>query len=160
MVPDTHELPAQRSAAERRRTRLIVPRFQLGLVAAFGAIAFLGLLLEVLLVAVQLGALEQRMPSGGAYVAEAVPRMIGSSLGLSLLLVLPALLVIGVRLTFRWAGPVYRIKKHCEAIARGEDPGPLRLRSGDELQDLADAVEAAVVRLNAERRDDGAREAA
>jgi hypothetical protein len=46
------------------------------------------------------------------------------------------------RLSHRFCGPVYRILKELEAVRRGERPGPIRLRSGDEFQELAEALNA------------------
>lgn len=41
------------------------------------------------------------------------------------------------RLSHRYCGPVHRITRTLEAVQRGERPRPIRLRKGDEFQDLA-----------------------
>lgn len=46
------------------------------------------------------------------------------------------------RLSHRFCGPVYRILKELDAARRGERPGPIRLRRGDELRELAEALNA------------------
>jgi hypothetical protein len=47
---------------------------------------------------------------------------------------------VGVLATFRLTGPIDRIERHLEAVARGEDPAPCRIRKGDEFQELCDRV--------------------
>ena len=44
------------------------------------------------------------------------------------------------RLSHRFCGPVHRILKELEAVRRGERPGPIQLRWGDEYRELADAL--------------------
>lgn len=49
-----------------------------------------------------------------------------------------AFVYLGVRLSHRICGPVYRMQRVLQAIRNGEDPGPVTLRDGDELQELAE----------------------
>lgn len=46
------------------------------------------------------------------------------------------------RLSHRFCGPVYRILKELEAVRRGERPGPIRIRRGDEYRELVEALNA------------------
>ena len=46
------------------------------------------------------------------------------------------------RLSHRFCGPIHRILKELEAVRRGERPGPIQLRSGDEYRELAEALNA------------------
>ena len=46
------------------------------------------------------------------------------------------------RLSHRFCGPVHRILKELEAVRRGERPGPIQLRWGDEYRELAEALNA------------------
>ena len=57
---------------------------------------------------------------------------------------LPLMLVVGVLVTHRVAGPIYRFEQHLGAIARGEDPGVCRIRKTDELHDLCRIINEAV----------------
>lgn len=47
---------------------------------------------------------------------------------------------LGVRISHRICGPIYRVIKDLEAVRRGEKKGPIRLRKGDEFQELAAAL--------------------
>ena len=56
-------------------------------------------------------------------------------------------LVFALFFPLRLAGPLYRIEKEVERIRKGDLTVQLRLRQGDELKDLADAVNQAVEAL-------------
>jgi signal transduction histidine kinase len=59
---------------------------------------------------------------------------------ISVLLVTPLVFVIGVFLSHKIAGPVYRINKFLKDVTAGNLATPLVLRHGDELTDLADTI--------------------
>lgn len=61
----------------------------------------------------------------------------------------PFVFGIGVLVTFRYAGPIVNMKNHLRKIEQGEDPGPCRLRKGDQLHDLAEAINRATAALRA-----------
>ena len=68
---------------------------------------------------------------------------------IALAAVMAAILVyLGIRASHRICGASFHIEKTLEAIVRGESPGPIRLRNGDELQDLADKLNEALTALN------------
>jgi signal transduction histidine kinase len=62
---------------------------------------------------------------------------------------LPTMLVVGILVTHRIAGPVYRFEQYLGALARGENPGPCHIRRGDELQELCQQINAAFETLRA-----------
>lgn len=68
---------------------------------------------------------------------------------LSLAILFPFVLGLGILVTFRYAGPMVNMKNHLRRIANGEDPGPCRLRKGDQLHDLAEAINQATAALRA-----------
>ncbi len=63
---------------------------------------------------------------------------------------------MGIRSTFPIAGPVYRFLADLGDVAEGGYQRPLKIREGDELQDLCAAMNAALeaehLRADAERR--------
>ena len=63
-----------------------------------------------------------------------------------------AFIYLGVRLSHRICGPVYRMQRVLEAVRNGEDPGPVTLRDGDELQELAEDLKMTVETLMAPAR--------
>ena len=65
---------------------------------------------------------------------------VSATLLVELLLAIPIIVVFSVRQTHRILGPMNRIRQALAAIGRGEFPQRIRLRQGDALEDLAEAV--------------------
>jgi sensor histidine kinase YesM len=57
-------------------------------------------------------------------------------------LLLPLVLVDVVRTSNRFAGPMYRMRKHMRAIMNGQQVGPLKFREHDYLIEFADEFNA------------------
>jgi methyl-accepting chemotaxis protein len=123
----------------RRSRKLIQPGLQLRLIFSFVGLAGLALLGQFLLLGYRLS---EAATGEGALEAE-VPRAMLEVLTFSLVILLPVIGAIGVLLTFRIAGPVYRFEQFLASVASGEQIGPCKLRDGDELQSLCDAINAA-----------------
>lgn len=136
--------------SHRRRVRLIQPRLQLRLILVFLGLSVLGLVLQVSLFTMSLTQLAAELPSDGSLVLEHAPGLVLAALGVTLCVVLPLVFFVGVLVTFRVAGPLYRFQRHFEALARGEDPGPCRIRRGDDLQDLCTTINAGLDRMRAD----------
>jgi len=135
----------------RRTTKLIHPRLQLTLVSWFLGVAFVALVLQVLLLGAFLAELAARIPDQGAVVAAEANGMLMRAFVVSLLFLVPVTLGVGVLITFRIAGPVYRFEEYLDRIARGEEVGECRIRKGDQLQGLCDRINAAVAALRGAR---------
>ena len=58
----------------------------------------------------------------------------------NLLLVSPLVFILGLLFSHRIAGPLYRIEKTIDEIAKGNLTIRIKLRQGDELSDLADEI--------------------
>ena len=125
---------------KRRRIRLIKPRFQLRLIGAFGGLCVLALLVHTLMVGAILTTMASRSPEWGTGMAAVLPGALGKALLWSFLLLLPSLLLLGIHWTFKIAGPLFRFESHLGAVARGEDPGPCRLRKNDDLKELCELI--------------------
>jgi hypothetical protein len=54
-------------------------------------------------------------------------------------LVIGSLTILGILYSHRIAGPLYRLKKHMDAIAAGEEARPLFFREGDFFQEIPEA---------------------
>jgi len=62
------------------------------------------------------------------------------------------LMVFGLFISHRIAGPIYRVEKYMQSIADGErDLEPVRLRRGDFFPEIENIVNASIKRLRAER---------
>ncbi|MFT5050186.1 MAG: hypothetical protein ACI8QZ_001582 [Chlamydiales bacterium] len=150
----------------RRRIKLANRRLQLRLIGVFAGLCVLALATQTLVLGLLMMRTASSMPSGGEYVVEALPEALGQALLLSLVVVLPALFVIGVHTTFRIVGPLRGIERHLRAVAGGEWPGECRVREKDELQEFCGIVNAALESARAQgaadpdRKDTAADEAA
>lgn len=134
----------------KRRIKIIKPKFQLKLVGIFVGLSALSVLLQSVLLAHRLTQLSVEVPVGGQYVVDALPGLISEIIVFAFGLVLPLIFAVGVLITHRIAGPVYRFEQYLGAIARGEDVGECKIRNGDELVELCDLINKAVERLKSE----------
>lgn len=144
----------------KRRIKLIKPRLQIRMVGIFLGMLALSLGLEYLVLANQLAALSNNMPSDGGYLMSELPTLLNRVLLLSIGLLMPMTFVVGVLVTFRIAGPVYRFEQYLGAVARGEKLPDCRLREGDQLKELCEIINEATrpLRADAEEADASAHE--
>lgn len=143
-----------------RRRKLIKPGLQLSLVGAFGGVAILAILLQFLLMGFLLIRAASALEGGGGELASRVPPVLLTVLGLSLLVLAPLFVGIGVLLTFRVAGPIWRFEQFLGAVARGEQTEPCRIRASDKLQSLCEAINLATEPLRQQAAARGERAAA
>ncbi len=94
--------------------------------------------------------LTQEMAGGSFAFSGHVSSVLFQHLLITLGLLTPLTISVGILVTFRIAGPIYRFETYLQSVARGENPGPCRLRKGDELQDLCDAINEALNALRSE----------
>lgn len=129
--------------SHRRRIKLIKPRLQLKMVGVFVGLSALGFLLQSLHVGLRLSELSASMPEGGSYLMAVMPELPLEILLVSFGMLLPLTIAVGILVTFRIAGPVYRFEKYLKAVLRGEEVGPCRIRKGDEFQELCELINQA-----------------
>ena len=127
----------------RRSKKLAHPKLQLRVASELCGLATLVLALQFLLFGNRLAAALSRVDPGNGELLEIVPGVLVEVLVYSLLLVLPALFAIGILITFRIAGPLYRFERFLDAVARGEQAEPCRLRENDALQELCEKINVA-----------------
>lgn len=132
-----------RTGKNRRRIKLVNPRLQLKLIGVFVGLSGLGFLMQSLHVGLRLAELANTIPEGGEYLMAVLPNLPLEILTVSFGMVLPLTIAVGILVTFRIAGPLYRIEKYLEEVLRGEQVGPCRLRKGDELQELCEMINRA-----------------
>ena len=92
----------------KRRIKIIKPQLQLKLVGIFVGLSALAVLLQSVLVAHRLTQLSADIPVGGQYLVDAMPGVLTEILVFTFGLVLPLIFAVGVLVTHRIAGPVYR----------------------------------------------------
>lgn len=133
----------------KRRIKLIQPQLQLKLISAFVGMSALALTLQFLLFTSSLTELAAELPEDGAVLIEHVPAHVQRILLISFLIFLPLTFCVGVLITFRIAGPLYRFEVYLKQVIRGEKPADCRLRRGDELVGLCELINQATAPLRA-----------
>jgi len=135
----------------QRRIKLIKPRLQLKMIGVFVGLSALGFLLQSLHVGLRLSELSASMPEGGSYLMAVMPELPLEILLVSFGMLLPLTIAVGILVTFRIAGPVYRFEKYLKAVIRGEEVGPCRIRKGDEFQELCELINEATAATREQR---------
>lgn len=134
-------------AKYKRRIKLIQPRLQLKLIGTFLGMSALAMLLQFLLFTSSMSEVAAQLPEDGMILLSELQEATWQIFLLSFGMLLPLTFLVGVLVTFRWAGPLYRFKDHLGRIARGERPGHCHIRKGDELQDFCELINKAVDNL-------------
>ena len=128
-----------------RSRKLIKPRLQLELSLVFGGLSVLACLLMGLLFNSLLSQATSSMPQGGEYLVDLLPSIFAKAVLVAGGLVLPLTVGVGILMTFRVAGPVYRMEQHLRSVLRGETVRPCMIRKGDKFQELCDLINAVTV---------------
>lgn len=131
--------PAQRRQ-ERRRIKLIKPRLQLTLIAVFVGLSSLGFLMQSLHVGLRLSELAASIPGGGRHLMALMPELPIEILVVSFGMFMPLTIAVGIIVTFRIAGPVYRFERYLRDVADGKEVRPCKLRKGDQLMELCELI--------------------
>jgi hypothetical protein len=127
----------------KRRIKLIRPRLQLKLTAISTGVAIIALSLQYLLFSKTLTSLATDLPNDALLLMDVSRGPLLLALGISLAVLLPLSVSVGILTTFRVAGPVHRLESYLEQVRRGERPADCRLREGDELLELCRLVNEA-----------------
>lgn len=150
----THEAAADaqvrargRRKYDRRRGYYVSPKAQGRFRAQILALAFLVSLISL------------GLTTAASYLAEHGSLLDGQLVPVWLALT-PLVLCAGIlrlcdRISHRVAGPAYRLRCTLEAAQRGEHVAPIVLRKGDQLQDLAETLNATLQQLGAMQRPPG-----
>ena len=131
----------------KRKKKLINSRLQLKLIGVFLAVSCVASLFQVVMLNRSMMNLATRLPSDGDLLLSFVPSILITNVLLTFAVLAPLTFLIGLLVTHRVAGPAYNMTRYCESIARGETPGPCRIRTDDELWELCNALNAAITRL-------------
>jgi hypothetical protein len=124
----------------------------------FLGVAALALLVQTTYLGLLLVELAASMPAGGDFLERVAGDLVLKALVVSMLLLLPLTALVGVHMTFRVAGPLYRFHQYMRSVAAGDDPGPCRLRDGDEFQELCDLINAGLERTRRDAHDQALRD--
>jgi hypothetical protein len=136
---------------KHRKQKLIKPALQLRLIVVFACVACASAVIQAIMLNRTVMQLFEQVPEEANALLGMWPDVLLNNVLLTFALVAPVTLGIGILATFRIAGPVFRLEQHLKQIAEGKDPGPCRLREGDELQDLCEHLNAALDALRASK---------
>ena len=81
-----------------------------------------------------------------------IVRKVNAALFLRLVFLSPLVILIGLVLSHRIAGPIFSIKRFLKKVANGTYDETLKLRKNDELQDVAESLNRLVAKLSSDRR--------
>jgi len=143
----------------QRKRKLIEPRIQLRFFLFFLSVSGLAVLIEGIVLNFVLQRVAHEIPTDGEAVLAQIPGALGFSMLVTFGLLAPLTLILGLQTTFPIVGPLHRIREYLGQIAAGERPGPCRIRQGDELQDLCEAINRAVAPLQGSAEDEQRRSA-
>ena len=127
----------------RRRKKLIDPALQLKLVSGFAITGAIAVIVQSLVLARSLTQLAELVPNDKVIVVDHLPGILFKGILISFLLLLPLSASIGILMSFRVAGPLYRFRVFLKQIIAGEKPEDCRLRKGDELMDFCELLNEA-----------------
>jgi len=134
-----------RSKRNKRKSKLPKARLQFKIILTFLATAFLCTAFQYVLTTTTVMEIVREINS---QEMESEITQIGlRTLFVSLVLLVPMTMAIGIVVTFRVAGPIKRFELYLRSIVAGANPGPCRIREGDELQELCHLINLAVETL-------------
>jgi hypothetical protein len=119
-----------------RKKKIINPRLQLRLVAAFLCTAALAVPIEAIFLNHTFSQVVDRMPNDGIRLMAEMPRFMRTNLLLTFALLAPVTLGIGILATFRIAGPLYKLEQFLRSVRDGRQIEPCRIRKADELHEF------------------------
>ncbi len=127
-----------------RKRKLPKPALQLKIVLIFMCLGLSCVLLQFTMFSRTVSEMALQVPGEGITLSGKVFDVLWRDLFVALALLIPLTVSVGIIVTFRLAGPVYRFENYLRSIAAGENPGPCKIRTGDELQELCTAINLAV----------------
>ncbi len=141
----------------KRRKKLIKPKLQLQLTLTFVGLSVLGLMMQSLLFMAKISELSFTLPNDGSRLMSVMSETLTEIFLVSTFVFLPLTLIVGILMTFRVAGPAYRMEVYLRDLKAGKYSGPCYIRKGDKLVELCDemngAIESLIARLPEEERE-------
>ncbi|KJJ84354.1 methyl-accepting chemotaxis [Candidatus Omnitrophus magneticus] len=137
----------------RRRKYLIAPKFQFKYVGYIIGFIYLGALIAGCTVYYTLwNTLGNKLAL--VYPTDRLLDLFNNTkavLAIRLLAITPIFIILGIRLSHRIAGPIYRMDKYIDALIRGDYSIGLTLRKHDELKPLAQKLDTLCAHLKEEQ---------
>jgi hypothetical protein len=142
--------PSSPPVKYKRRKKLIQPGLQFALTKHFLVAIVFALLFQFTLFAMTISQLAADLPNDSTRLLDAATPAILKVLLVSLVVFLPLTVYLGIRTTFRVAGPLYRFGVFLRAVERGEQVEECRIRELDHLHDFCALLNRVTSPLRAE----------
>ncbi len=125
-----------------RIKKLVKHDLQLKMVGVFLGLACICGFFQLLLVNRSLIGLLKDTRLDDPAILSRLPGILTSNFLITLAVLVPLMGYVGILMTQRIAGPVYRFEKYLDGLLAGEESRLCTIRKGDELQDLCDKINA------------------
>jgi len=133
-----------------RKKKLIKPALQLKLAGIFMASALAVISIQAFTLHKTTMALSGYLPNDQALFKKLWPDYFLQNTVLAGLLILVAMFGVGIAVTFRIAGPIYRFENYLRDLRDGKATAPCSLRSGDDLKGICDLLNEATEPIRAQ----------
>ncbi len=127
-----------------RLKKMILPGLQVRITLVFLSLACFAAFFQIYMINRSVLMVSEKLTVESEVLLGELPGILGVNLLLTLLVLVPLMVMVGVLTTHRIAGPIYRFHMHLREIANGGDPGTCRIRKGDELQELCVLINQAI----------------
>lgn len=131
----------------QRKQKFVNKRLQFRFLGLCGLFVFVTLILQFVMTSYALNRVAMELPTEGALVLESLALVQARGLWITLGLLAPLVFSVGALFSHRIAGPLDRVERYFEGLARGEEVTPLRFRKNDELHEVATAINAGLLAL-------------
>lgn len=136
-----------------RKRKLILPGLQLYLTLSFLGMSVLALLFQFVVFANTAANAASALPNDADLFLGSFTSILVRTFLISTCVVLPLTVGVGILITNRVAGPVYRFQQHLQALVEHGESGPCRIRTGDQLQELCELINRTTEALAARKPD-------
>jgi hypothetical protein len=146
--PSTQAKPLHRK--NQRKQKLIRNDVQLKVVFITLFVASLVLLINFQLSFAALWSLQSEITANTSVtlMLETIRRSLVSKFLVTVAVAIPLAAAVGILYSFKFSGPIHRFKLHFQNLWTGRWDQPCRLRTGDDLVDVCDALNSAVDAVN------------
>ena len=129
-------------AANRRKKKLIEPRIQIRFALTHITTSALAALVQAVIVSYLLMRIADGLSNDGMELKSELPDILAGSLLVTVLLLVPLTLIVGISSSHKVVGPLYRFRQYLTKLRAGEKPEPCKIREDDELQDFCELLNA------------------
>jgi signal transduction histidine kinase len=129
-------------AANRRKKKLIEPRIQIRFALTHITTSALAALVQAIIVSYLLMRIADGLPNDGMELKSQLPDILAGSLLVTVLLLVPLTLIVGISSSHKIVGPLYRFRQYLTKLRAGEKTEPCKIREDDELQDFCELLNA------------------